>query len=297
MAYHKGELEMQARAGVQAMARRIERGIHATLPPTVQLFLHYQTLAAAASVDAHGAVWASLLTGMPGFLAPLDEQTVRLSAESAAGDPLKENLQVNSSLGLVVIDFATRQRVRLNGTAEAHPDGIYLSIQQAYANCQKHIQVRIPEYATREPGDSQRTGALTAAQQHWISQSDTLFMASCDSAGHADASHRGGSPGFVRVLNPGALEFPDYPGNSMFNTLGNILVNPRVGLLFMDFERGSTLQLSGQATIIDDSDRRAIFPGAQRVIEFHVEHVIEISGAIPFHFTLLQASPHNFPLT
>src|SRR5688572_27354388 len=117
MAYHKGELEMQARAGVQAMARRIERGIHATLPPTVQLFLHYQTLAAAASVDAHGAVWASLLTGMPGFLAPLDEQTVRLSAEPAAGDPLKENLQVNYSLGLVVIDFATRQRVRLNGTA------------------------------------------------------------------------------------------------------------------------------------------------------------------------------------
>src|SRR5688572_13828925 len=80
MAYHKGELEMQARAGVQAMARRIERGIHNTLPPTVQLFLHYQTLAAAASVDAHGAVWASLLAGMPGFLAPLDEQTVRLSA-------------------------------------------------------------------------------------------------------------------------------------------------------------------------------------------------------------------------
>ena len=287
MKYHEGELEMQARAGVQMMAQRIGRGIRSEMPSIAQMFLQEQMIAVAASIDENGAVWASILAGQPGFMSALDEYTVLIEAAPAAGDPLANNLAQNPQIGLIVIDFATRQRIRLNGTAEIHPDGFYVTIQQAYSNCPKHIQPREID-ALFEPStietQPQQADRLTGAQEHWIAQADTFFIASANGNAGADASHRGGPSGFVRVLDSHTLEFPDYAGNTMFNTLGNIMANPHAGLLFLDFEHGKTLQLTGQAVIIWDEGRTALFPGAQRVIEFHIEQAIEITNAIPFHF-------------
>lgn len=79
----------------------------------------------------------------------------------------------------------------------------------------------------------------------------------------------------------------------MFNTLGNIAINPRTGLLFVDFEHGSTLQLTGEAKIIWDEDHIRSFAGAERLIEFHIERALEITNTIPFTFELMQYSPFN----
>ncbi len=207
---------------------------------------------------------------------------MRINARPAAGDPLGDNLAANDAVGLIAIEFATRRRMRLNGKAEVGKDGaITIHAQQVYSNCPKYIQAR--RWRERPPAaDStpmvRRQSVLSQDQQRWIRESDTFFIASHHPESGADASHRGGYPGFVHVLNDHLLVWPDYAGNTMFQTLGNISVNPQAGLLFVDFERGGTLQLTGRARILWDEERAAEFAGAERLVEFDVDEVIEIAG-------------------
>jgi uncharacterized protein len=296
-AYHSGELSVQARAGVREMADRIGRSIRPTIPPAAQEFLRSQPMVIVGSVDASGGVWASLLTGDPGFIQAVDERTVQISSRPVAGDPLSDNLTANEQVGLVVIEFATRRRMRLNGRARVGPDGtISIHAQQVYANCPKYIQARGWGKRRAETGltpQIQRQRGLTEAQQQRIREADTFFVASHHPDGGADASHRGGYPGFVHVLNANRLIWPDYSGNSMFQTLGNIVANPQVGLLFVDFESSRTLQLTGRAQIIWDRERTAEFAGAERLVELDLEEVIEIAGASPLKWRFIGHSPFN----
>src|SRR5205823_487645 len=108
------------------------------------------------------------------------------------------------------------------------------------------------------------------SQKQFIESADTLFLGSVHPEHGADASHRGGLPGFVQVIDDTHVSFPDYAGNNMFNTLGNIAVNPAVGLLFFDFESGRTLQLTGSASVDWDKGRAREYRGAQRVIDIQV---------------------------
>ena len=141
--YHPGERSVQERAGVREMADRIGRSIGTTIPPTAWNFLRSQPLVVVGSVDAGRRVWASLLTGAPGLVQAVDENTVRINAQPAAGDPLGDNLAANDAVGLIAIEFATRRRMRLNGKAEVGKDGaITVRAQQVYSNCPKYIQAR-----------------------------------------------------------------------------------------------------------------------------------------------------------
>ena len=106
----------------------------------------------------------------------------------------------------------------------------------------------------------------------------------------ADASHRGGNPGFVRIVDAHTLLIPDYAGNTMFLTLGNIQANPRAGLLFVDFASGSLLQLSGTAEIGWDSAETALFAGAERVLRFIVTTAVELRGISPLRAATVAAA-------
>jgi uncharacterized protein len=296
--YHQGEIEVQERAGVRPMAERIGNSIHPTIPPGGRGFFEEQTIVVVGYVGADGRVWASLLAGGPGFVRALDERTVRIGAEPLPCDPLAGALQGTSTkVGVLAIDLATRRRLRLNGEAERHPDGIYMRTRQVYANCPKYIQTREPETSGVEPGlrdgYARRSRGLTDEQRRLISDADTFFIASAHAEGGADASHRGGNPGFVRFLGENTLEFPDYSGNTMFNTLGNIAVNPNARLLFLDFEHGGTRQLTGEARIVWDAGRAARFAGAERVVEFRVEEAVEARGAVSLHWRFEDYSPFN----
>ncbi len=283
MKYHAGELAVQARAGVQAEARSLGQAIGAIVAPTAQKFLQSQQLAIASTVDNDGRVWASLLTGQPGFVETIDERTVQIKALPIATDPLNQNLLLRNQIGLLIIDLATRRRLRINGEVIAYEDeGLLFHTDQSYFNCPKYIQSRSIErdvsHSSVQPV-VQRFEALTQTQQHWITQTDTFFIASFHPESGADASHRGGYPGFVQVFDANTLMFPDYSGNNMFNTLGNLLVNPNVGLLLIDFKQGHTLQLTGKAQIIWEDERLTKFAGAERLVEFHIERVIETANA------------------
>jgi predicted pyridoxine 5'-phosphate oxidase superfamily flavin-nucleotide-binding protein len=295
--YHAAELALQARVGVQEEALRLSKGIFSVLKPAAQDFLPSQQMAIVSSIDANGRVWASLLTGAPGFIQAVAEQTVRIEATPVLDDPLSENLLACDEISVLVIDFATRRRLRLNGLSQVRPEGgIDVRTHQVYFNCPKYIQSRHLDADLTRLGavpEIQRTDALTRLQQHWIAQTDTFFIASFYSQSGADASHRGGHPGFVRILSSNKLVFPDYSGNNMFNTLGNISINPLSGLLFIDFERGSTLQLTGRAYILWDADCTAQFAGAERLVEFQIDQALEITNATPLRWRFVAYSPFN----
>ena len=171
-----------------------------------------------------------------------------------------------------------------------------IHVRQAYANCPKYIQARaivaVPS-ALSENAAAHFSTALTDAQQARIGRADTFFITSAHTEGGSDASHRGGNPGFIEMEDAQTLAFPDYSGNMMFNTLGNLLANPRAGLLFADFETGATLQLTGAAEILWDAESPARFPGAERVIRFRVTAVVEIENAIPLRGVVESYSPFN----
>lgn len=278
--YHSGERAIQTRAGVREMADRIGKSIRAVIPPAAQAFMAAQPLAVVGTIDRDGAAWASLLTGKPGFLSTVDPRILRIDAGLLPEDPVLENLTIHPQIGTIVIEFSTRRRMRLNGKADIQTNGVIrVQADQVYSNCQKYIQPR--EWQHRAPKSQLPQGArqhlsLTDQHQQWIAAADTFFIASSHPTGGVDASHRGGPPGFVQILDGKRLSWPDYPGNTMFQSLGNIAENPRSGLLFIDFEQGGTLQLTGKAEISWDLEGTAELPGAERQIVFQIDRIVEI---------------------
>jgi predicted pyridoxine 5'-phosphate oxidase superfamily flavin-nucleotide-binding protein len=248
----------------------VGRGISSALPPGTARFLGRQRLVVASSMGADGRVWASLLTGPAGFVEAAGPKRLHLAAQPLAGDPLAGNLAARGVLGLLVFDPRTRERMRFNGRGLLSPEGISLQVEQAYGNCPAYIQLRRLA-ADGEPGPvgaARVARHLSDRQQAWIESADTFFIATWHPEGGADASHRGGFPGFVRVLGARRLAFEDYPGNGMFNTLGNLVVHPWAGLLFADFATGDLLQLTGEARV-----------ASNRAVTFTVEELRETPAA------------------
>lgn len=303
--YHSGELEVQARAGVQNEGARMSKSIRSTIPLAARDFLSEQQMIVAGTVALDGHVWASVLSGEPGFARALDEQNIEISAIPHPDDPLAANLQAGATaIGLIAIDFATHRRMRINGGAQKQRGAIRVRAEEVYANCHKYIQARflLPQdvdghvfdgmqCAEKPVPQALHTTELTNAQKEWIEKADTFFIASSHRNDGADASHRGGLPGFVKVEGLKRLVFPDYAGNRMFQTLGNISAEPHAGLLFLDFERGGTLQLSGEARIIWEQERVAAFAGAQRLVEFEIDRVIETPEVLSLRWQFGQYSP------
>jgi uncharacterized protein len=109
--------------------------------------------------------------------------------------------------------------------------------------------------------------------REFVARSSMFFLATADAEGQPDVSYKGGVPGFVRVVDDETLAFPDYDGNGMFKSLGNILVNPKVGLLFIDFEHPDRMRVNGTATVSADDPLLSEFPGAQSIVRVRAERI------------------------
>jgi len=283
--YHAGEIGIQERLGVRDEADGLRRILREEIPQNAAAVLAVQRLAIAATVDAARRPWASLLTGPEGFIAAVDAQLLRLAVPAGGDALLRANLEACADLGLLVLDPYTRLRLRLNGRGMLTPEGIYLLVSQVYGNCQKYIQKRrIVSEPGAAPGVTRSAGSLDLRQQALLARADTLFLATWDPDGGADASHRGGRPGFVTVLDERRVEFPDYPGNKMFNSLGNIARHPRAGLLFADFATGDLLQLTGTARLVGETSL---------ALRIEVEEVRETPAAAGLRMELLEPFPAN----
>jgi predicted pyridoxine 5'-phosphate oxidase superfamily flavin-nucleotide-binding protein len=295
LSYHEGEREVQSRAGVASDGLAAEDMYRSAMGLGVQRFLSAQNLAVLSTMDADGRVWASLRAGAAGFLRVVDEHIVEVGGHSHPDDPLLQNLKQLSSAGMLVINLAARQRLRLNGTGQIEDGIVRLTVNQVYGNCPQYIQAREaipPSNGPSKSVEAKHREGLDDRLREWIASADTFFIATAHPESGLDASHRGGKPGFVRIEDSTHLIFPDYPGNNMFNSLGNITAYPKAGLLFPDFEGHSVLQLSGAAKILWDDPRAADFTQARRLVEFKIEKAIELPDSIPLGFEFRSYSPH-----
>lgn len=302
--FHRGEQALQARAGkreeIETFGRRMIRDY---LPEQHRSFYRQLPLLLVGSVDNDGWPWASALAGEPGFISSPDEHHLQINALPLAGDPLAENLQRGAALGMLGIEFASRRRNRLNGDVAAiNPSGFNVAVRQAFGNCPQYIQTRSFAFQ-RDPLE-----ALSATPEHFqqfdqaaqdlIAAADTFFVASFarqenNAAGDGvDISHRGGLPGFVK-MDHNTLSIPDYRGNFHFNTLGNFLLNPTAGLLFIDFASGDVLQLTGAVEIVWEGAEVSDFPGAQRIWRFTLDHGRRLRGALPLRWQFGEYSPQT----
>ncbi len=250
--FHEGELAVQRRAGVSRDAARLSGMVApARLGAGVARFLAERTFAAITARDPDGTLWLSPLTGPPGFLRADSPTALAVRTSPVGGDPLR-GLAADQAVGLIAVEFATRRRLRVNGTlSDAGNDGLRVDVEQAYGNCPRYIQVRHLHSAPGTPGNAtpvRRGTDLAPDDVDLIRRSDTFLLGTTHPTRGNDASHRGGAPGFVRVED-GRLWFPDYSGNNMFNTLGNLRTDPDAALLFCDFATGRTLHLSGRAEV------------------------------------------------
>lgn len=277
--YHDGELAAQENAGFRSDATRLEAIIGDAIPRGAKGFLGSLNLLIVGASDAAGDMWASAIYGQPGFLTVPDGNTLLVAARPAAHDPLAKALSAPNHVGTLAIDFPTRRRFRINGRSTSTPDGLRISVDQAYGNCPQYIQQRTPIANTgREQAALLATSTtMTQDQQISIAESDTFFVASASADGDADVSHRGGNPGFIRVLGPNRLQWPDYPGNRMLMTLGNFTQNPAAGLLFIDWQNGYFLHLTGTAETNWDEATSARLPGAERSVVFTVNRTVQVS--------------------
>ncbi|NVN92965.1 MAG: pyridoxamine 5'-phosphate oxidase family protein [Desulfuromonadales bacterium] len=294
--YHSGELKVQARAGTGEAAISVSRIVYSVIAHVFVDFIQSQPIVILSSVDSDGMAWASILCGPLGFMQVVDEHTLRVATLPDASDPLYGNLHDSAQVGLLVIDFSTHRRLRLNGCVVTGADGFTVLTRQVYANCPRYIQSRrcgLNSDASPSPRVTLQATSLNGELQRRIRLADTFFLASFHPVGGSDVSHRGGFPGFVQVLDERTLVWPDYNGNGMFNTLGNISENPNAGLLFLDFEQGGALKLSGTAEIIWDTERAELFPGAERIIEFNILKVIVTENSTPLRCTFVEYSPYN----
>ncbi|MBB1245978.1 pyridoxamine 5'-phosphate oxidase family protein [Streptomyces durbertensis] len=295
--FHPGELAVQRRAGEGEVAAHVGRSIRAVLPRVAAAFLAERRMLVLGAADEDGRLWASPLFGAPGFLRAPDEGTLLSAVRPGPGDPLAGVLGRGAApVGTLALEPSTRRRMRANGLAVPDGEGLRISVEEVYSNCPKYIQRRelvVEGAGARRSGPVSGGSEMTARQQELVAGADTFFVATADVLGGADASHRGGAPGFVRVLRPDRLAWPDYRGNSLYQTLGNLERRPAAGLLFLDWSTGGVLQLSGEAVTDWSPERAAEFPGARRVVDFHVTAVRERVNGSPLRWGAPEMSPAN----
>ncbi|WP_329291287.1 pyridoxamine 5'-phosphate oxidase family protein [Streptomyces pseudovenezuelae] len=285
--YHAGSRAVQDRVGVREQADHVGRSVGRGIRDVAAAFLELQPLLVVGAADpSTGRVWASPLTGAPGFVRATGPHRVSVAGGWLPADPLVTAFTTpGTPVGTIALDPRTRRRMRLNGRLGPTARGFAIDADRVFANCPKYLQRRESyEIVTdRRPGEPRRTAELTPRQTEFVTGADTFFLASVHEDG-ADVSHRGGNPGFVRVDSPGELSWRDYPGNSMFLTLGNLAADPRAGLLFLDWTTGTALQLTGEASTDFGPERR---------VRLTVREVIETPSALPLRWSAPAYSPAN----
>lgn len=300
--YHEGEMAVQRRANEAHIAERNGAVIANTIIRGALAFLRQQPMAVLGSQDQQGRLWASLVFGNPGFLEPGDDgRSVRIllsEADRHRADPLWRNIAANPQIGMLAIELGSRRRLRINGRITSNADQAVLEVDEAYPNCPKYIQRRhvrrIASAGSLAADDALQGEALDPARAALIRRADTFFVATAHSTRGTDASHRGGNPGFVRVLDEATLRIPDYRGNSMFNTLGNLALNPHAGLVIPDFENRRVLQLTGTAEILwDQPDTAGESGGTGRFWDFHIKYWLETQLPNSIASEFLDYSPYN----
>jgi hypothetical protein len=278
--WHAGERALQERAGVAArMAEVGARVLRDFMPEQHREFFGLLPYLVGGTLDAHGQPRVTLLAGAPGFAQSPDPRTLRI--EAAPGE-----MRPGEPIALLGLQAHTGRRNRMNGrVARVSSHGFEVTVGQSFGNCPKYIHAREALHVAGPLASArtERMEALDDAAVRQVSAADTFFIATAhplartsgDPSQGLDVSHRGGPAGFVRV-DGNALLVPDYVGNSFFNTFGNLELEPRCGLLFVDFGSGECLFVEARAQVL--------WEGSQRMLRLEVTEVQRVVGGLPLRW-------------
>ncbi|KAB0509982.1 MULTISPECIES: pyridoxamine 5'-phosphate oxidase family protein [Pseudomonas] len=284
--WHEGELTLQRAVGaVDMMVGVGQRQMSRTwMPDQHREFYSQLPFVVLGAVDRQGDVWATLRTGQPGFMISPTPEVLQIKLEPQPNDPAHEGMQPGDAIGMLGIELHTRRRNRMNGNVlRALDDRIEIVVTQAYGNCPRYINLRQYEFVEETADIAQELTVTDPLIRRMVTSADSFYVATYvvrDGQNQVDASHRGGKAGFVRMEEDGSLTIPDFSGNLFFNTLGNILLNPRAGLTFINFENGDLLQMTGTAEVLLDDPEIAAFQGAERLWRFTPQRIVHRQAAL-----------------
>ncbi|WP_417317381.1 pyridoxamine 5'-phosphate oxidase family protein [Emcibacter sp.] len=284
--FHEGEQKMQDIARRRKLTERIgRRFIRPFLTEEHQEFFRGLSYLFLSARDEDGWPQPFILHEDSPFITVPDEEHLVLHS-------LVPGLEEGQRVGLLGLDFSNRRRNRVNGhVAAREEDHVILRVDQAFGNCPKYIDIR--EMARPPlPGPESIYNKATPEIRDMIRESRRFFIASGydtfqnNGLSGMDISHRGGAPGFVQVHAPDRLIFPEYAGNNYFNTLGNILMDGRAGLLFANFDTGARLRVLGNARVIFNNFEETGWqaqpntPEAKRLVQIEIEKVLHAPGRV-----------------
>jgi ferredoxin-NADP reductase/predicted pyridoxine 5'-phosphate oxidase superfamily flavin-nucleotide-binding protein len=284
--WHEGELTLQRAVGAVDMMEGVgQRQMSRTwMPDQHREFYSQLPFVVLGAVDRRGDVWATLRTGQPGFMNSPTPEILQIKLEPQPNDPAHEGMQPGDAIGMLGIELHTRRRNRMNGNVLRELDnGIEIVVTQAYGNCPRYINLRQYDFVEETVDIAQELTATDPLIRRMVTSADSFYVATyvvLDGQKQVDASHRGGKAGFVRMEEDGSLTVPDFSGNLFFNTLGNILLNPRAGLTFISFENGDLLQMTGTAEVLLDDPEIAAFQGAERLWRFTPQRIVHRQAAL-----------------
>ena len=291
--WHTGEVRLQEILGVDARMEEVGRKVlRDHIIEQHRVFYPQLPFAVLGTVDDEGNPWATLRANRPGFLFATDPYHLSVTLPHDETDPADTGMKDGDAIGLLGIELHTRRRNRLNGTISRRNKTCFdIKVGHSFGNCPKYIHPRALEFAPDAKSDIQSSVTLTDDVRNLIARSDTFFIASYvdnaapDRGREVDVSHRGGPSGFVTIDDDDALIIPDYAGNRFFNTLGNLLINPLAGLVFVDFANGDMLQITGTAEIILGGAMVSQFIDAERLISFTPSRWVLRRAAFPMRMT------------
>ena len=298
--FHDGEIAVQVRTGERELARRHGAAISARIAAGALPFLAKQRLIALATAGDDGHLWASVWCGEPPFVHSDDGRHVSIASAASAvpsEDPVLRRVAVGRDVGILAIELASRRRLRINGTVERlSNDDVGVLVRESVANCPKYIQRRQPagDAAPTRRGPAENGRVIDEQRRALLENADTCFVGSVHSARGMDVSHRGGTPGFIRVVDESTLRIPDYRGNSMFMTLGNFESDPRASLAIVDFEHGRVLSMSGSARLYFGVEDGGVETGGTgRCWDFLVREWLQFDLPSVARWELIDRSPFN----
>ncbi|KAH8811284.1 oxidoreductase FAD/NAD(P)-binding protein [Xylogone sp. PMI_703] len=317
--WHRGEEKMHKIMNVSGQMNPASP----FLSPGAGYMVRQAPLLALGAVDAQNRPWTSVWGGMQGFAAPVAESTIGIStAVDARYDPVVQTLLGESGDGEVIqpkgkgkmvggltIDLEYRSRVKLYGrmkagvlTADEKNEGVgeaqlLVRIDESLGNCPKYLNKKriIPSIPT--PKLISDSPQLPPQAVSLLEKADLFFISSSNGQKDMDTNHRGGPPGFVRVVSndkDGAvIVYPEYSGNRLYQTLGNLQTTPLAGLAVPDFDTGDVLYLTGRTEILVNQDAAAVLPRSNLAVKITITSSRFVQTGLPFRGIGGERSPYN----
>lgn len=326
--WHDGEIAIHKRIG----GPERDNPTNPALTQHAAIRLQQAPLLAVGTLDAQGRPWTAVWGGKPGFAAPLGSSMIGMKVDvDEVHDPVVQALCNDKSQGVdggqlqrgagkmisgLTMDLDRRNRIKLCGRlvagslvskAPSDPENspsvaqgqiqLVTKIDQSLGNCPKYLNRKDIQPSALSPKLISDSAALSSEATKLIAKADLFFMSSSNGHSDMDTNHRGGHAGFVRVRQTSDSQhqilWPEYSGNRLYQTLGNLEVTPLAGLVFPDFDTGDVLYLTGQTRTLVGREANALLPRSNLAVELTVTRSLFVQQGLSFRGTPLEHSPYN----